>query len=861
MTATKQSADEAAARPELGALLARQAAIAQMAQQALSEHDLDQLLTSACALAARVLEAELVDVVRLTPDGKSLTIVTGIGWRPGVVGEVSLPTAGGSQSGYMLSTGEPVVSEDLAVEQRFTVPPIIFEHGARSGISVRIGGAGKPFGALAVFSPRRAAFSPDDARFLQSMADVLGSAVARLLVEDELRRSHDELATIVANVADGITVQLPQGRLLFANDAAARVVGYPDGRAFVEAPASEWAERFELLADDGRPMPVDKLPGRVAMATGRTSPPTPVRFRIRATGEERWSLVQATPVMDAGGRVSQVVNIFRDVTAQRRADMAQRLLTEAAAVLASTLDVDEAARRLARLCVPGLGDYCVVDLLEPGGEIRGAAIAHADPQRLALAMRAREMRPPALDSPTGVGAVIRDARSEMLAEIPEEMIKAAALNDEEMELLGTLQLRSYVCVPLLARSRAVGALTLVNAESGRRFDEEDLRLAEELATRAGVAIENARLYEAVDARRAELDAVIAAMEEAVLVFDERGVLRISNRSATRLFNYAVPATIDELAAILQPAKEPRDGEAAAPRDAAASMEGEKRLVGSGRWLDVSVYRPTVARRVPSQTPGALSEPRPGGPESPSVVVLRDVTDTRAAQLARDAFMGVLSHELRTPITTIYGGSELLERGLAGGQASDVIRDIRGEAERLARLVEDLLVMSRVERGGVEIGDEPVLVQRVLPPLVESVAARWPGLQVDVEMEDGLPAVRGDLTYLEQVLRNLLTNAVRYGDGLGQGIALKVIAESAGREVAIRVLDRGPGPGTDSPDKLFELFYRAPAARRVPGGAGIGLFVCRQLVEAMGGRIWAIARPDGGAEFGFALPAIDTDVIA
>jgi signal transduction histidine kinase len=861
MTVTDPIVAEAAERSALAAVLSRQAAIAEMAQRALSEHDLQQLLDHACLLAARIMEADLVDVVQLSPDGRALTIVAGMGWRPGIVGQLRLPTEGGSQSGYMLATGEPVVVADLATEKRFTVPPILFEHGARSGVSVRIGGAGRPFGALAAFSPRPSAFSRDDAWFLQSMADILGSAVARLLVEGELRRSRDELATIVGNVADGITVQLAEGGLLFANDAAARIVGYPDGPAFLEAPMAEWMSRFELLDEDGQPMPYDRLPGRVALVTGQASPPTLVRFRIRATGEERWSLVQATPVLDGDGPPRQVVNIFRDVSAQRRADLAQRLLTEASAALSSTLDVDEAARRLARLCVPELADYCVVDLLEDDGSVRSAAIAHANADRLALAVRARELRPPDLDAPSGVAAVIREGRSEMLAEVPEELIRASALNEEELALFLALQLRSYICVPLRARGRAVGALSLVHAESGRQFDEDDLRLAEELGARAGVAVENARLYEAVDIRRAELDAVISAMAEAVLVFDERGVLRISNRSAARLFGRNVPSTTADLRRRLQPTG---DGVAATSGEPAGTgsvddLLGNHRL--GSRYLEISVYRPAVPGRAPAPTADAFTERRAGTSETPSVVVVRDVTEQRAAQLARDAFMGVLSHELRTPITTIYGGSELLERGLTPDQASDVIRDIRTESERLARLVEDLLVMSRVERGGVEIGDEPVLIQRILPPLVESLTTRWPGLKVEIDMAEELPAVRGDMTYLEQVLRNLLTNAVRYGDAVSRGVVLKVIAEDEGREVIVRVLDRGPGVGSEGTDRLFELFYRAPEARRVPGGAGIGLFVCRQLVEAMGGRIWARPRLDGGAEFGFALPVIETDVVA
>ena len=219
-------------------------------------------------------------------------------------------------------------------------------------------------------------------------------------------------------------------------------------------------------------------------------------------------------------------------------------------------------------------------------------------------------------------------------------------------------------------------------------------------------------------------------------------------------------------------------------------------------------------------------------------------------------MGVLSHELRTPITTIYGGSQLLERGLDAKRRKEVTADIRGESERLVRLVEDLLVMTRVERGIVETSDEPVLLQHLLASIVAGSPARWGGAHISLHMPPGLPAVRGDATYIEQVVRNYLTNALRYGNGAEKGI--EIHAEAIEDSVAVRVLDHGMGLDGENPDKLFELFYRSTAARAIPGGAGIGLFVTRQLVEAMGGRAWAVDQSGGGAEFGFSLPIYEAE---
>ncbi len=271
---------------------------------------------------------------------------------------------------------------------------------------------------------------------------------------------------------------------------------------------------------------------------------------------------------------------------------------------------------------------------------------------------------------------------------------------------------------------------------------------------------------------------------------------------------------------------------------------ELQLDGTPRWVEMGRYR--AARS------GVADEAL-----GPTVVVLRDVTAARAARAARDAFLGVLSHELRTPITTIYGGSELLERGLEESRRDEVMADIRIESERLARLVEDLLVMTRIERGTVEISDEPILVQRLLPSVIHAFNNQWPDVKVTLNLSERLSAVRGDPTYVEQVVRNLLTNGVRYGRATETGI--EIVAEEREGEVCIRVRDHGPGLGDSNPDKLFELFYRSDAARSVPGGAGIGLFVCRNLVEAMGGTIWAITLAGGGAEFGFTLPIVESDI--
>jgi PAS domain S-box-containing protein len=829
----------AVGRSESVQIVAQQAAIAQIGQSALVHASLDELFDEACALISRVLETELVSVVELLPGDGGLKVVAGVGWKPGVVGELVIGNALGSQAGYTIETGSPVVVADTATEQRFHVSDSLIDHDVISGMSVRIGESENPYGVLSAFTGRRGRFTHDDTNFLQAVANVLAAAVVRFRSEEEVRSSRDQLAAIVSTIDEGITVRGPSS-LLFANDAAAKLTGYASADELVNASSEDLFGRYELFGEDGRPMAVEDLPSRRA-AAGEDKPEGIVGFRIRATGETHWSVVRATAIRDAKGDITHVVNIFREVTEERRTRDARLFMADAVAVLSSTLDTEEAARRLADLAVPRLADYCTVHMRTSDGGIANVALTHADPSRVGLARRLQEIRPIDPDARTGVPRVIREGTSELIEVTPELLETASAvLSPEEMDMLRKLEMHWYLSVPLMGRAGPIGALGLVMAESGRSLGQRDLELAEELGARAGIALENAQLYQAVNDRRVQVDAVLGAMAEGVLVFGSDGRLELANSAATAMFKGALPADQNELHQRIGLGADQHEHNSQDEADAL-----ELQVDHGPRWIEVRRYRTAGGELIAEDGP------------RPTVIVLRDVTEARSARAARDAFLGVLSHELRTPITTIYGGSELLERGLPPERQKEVMTDIRIESERLARLVEDLLVMTRIERGTVEIGEEPILVQRLVPSVVHAFGLQWPDVKVSLDIAARLSAVRGDPTYVEQVVRNLLTNAVRYGRGAESGV--EILAEEGAEEVIVRVRDRGDGFGTTEPEQLFELFFRSDAARAVPGGAGIGLFVCRHLIEAMGGRIWALPRDGGGSEFGFTLQVLETDL--
>jgi len=231
---------------------------------------------------------------------------------------------------------------------------------------------------------------------------------------------------------------------------------------------------------------------------------------------------------------------------------------------------------------------------------------------------------------------------------------------------------------------------------------------------------------------------------------------------------------------------------------------------------------------------------------------------RQANAAKDEFLALISHELRTPITTIFGGARLLHsrrRSLSEESLDEMINSIEDEAERLYRLVEDLLAIARADLNE-EVVREPISLKPAVEQVVKQFANRHPGRPLDVYgVQD--TCILAETTYVQQVLTNLISNADKYSDS---GLPIEVNLSAEDGEGIVRVLDRGPGVPENELDRIFESFYRSKGTAKQASGKGLGLTVCKRLVEAMSGRIWARPRVDGGLEVGFALPLAIEDTI-
>jgi PAS domain S-box-containing protein len=306
------------------------------------------------------------------------------------------------------------------------------------------------------------------------------------------RRVRQELTAILENVADAVVAQSTRGEILFANSAAVRLLGYETLEAMREATPEERMARMSFLDEMRQPVRMESFPGRRAMR-GEEPEPMTVRFRPPAGGGERWARFKARPLRDEKGGVRMAISVIEDVTEIKQAEQEQRFLADAGRVLASSLDYERTLRTVAALAVPEIADWCVVDLASPDGYER-VALAHADPARIRWVEEISRRYPPDKNAPTGVPQVLRSGQAEHYPHIPEELLEAGAQDEEHLRLIREVGMVSAMVVPIVSAGRTLGAITMVTAESGRRFGEPELSLAEELGLRAGIAIENARLY-------------------------------------------------------------------------------------------------------------------------------------------------------------------------------------------------------------------------------------------------------------------------------------------------------------------------------------------------------------------------------
>ncbi|MBV9864179.1 MAG: GAF domain-containing protein [Abitibacteriaceae bacterium] len=444
-------------------------------------------------------------------------------------------------------------------------------------------------------------------------------------------------------------------------------------------------------------------------------------------GQARWVQTFIHPLRDEDNNLHGVVLIHQDLTELKRSEDMLRFLTGVSTAVTSSLQYEAVLQNLTRLAVPYMADTCFVTLVEANGYFRRPAASYDGPQKEELANTLEQRCDIRLESLYGVPQVVRTAQPRLISEISDTLLEAATRRVEELQMLQELGVNSFMCVPMIAHNRTLGAITFVTTESRRHYNEADLAMAEELARRAALAVDNARLYE----------------------------------------------------------------------------------------------------------------------------------EAQEANRAKDEFLILAAHELRTPLTVLLGYAHLLKNDKLDAESRKTsIETVERNAWALVQVVNDIVDISRMNAGKVLIDLRPLTLTPIIEAAVENIqsAAESKAIRLEVTIDPGVGIVSGDSNRLQQVVWQLLSNAIKFTP-VGGHIELHVT--STVTHARIMVTDNGVGISPQFLPHIFERFRQQDSTlTRSFKGLGMGLAIVRYLVEMHGGMVYATSAGEGeGATFTVELPMV------
>jgi PAS domain S-box-containing protein len=664
-------------------------------------------------------------------------VVTDVAGRVTLINGVAQSLIGWSASeaaGQPLSTVFTIVNEHTRQPVENPVVKVL-QHGAIVGLAnhtllIRRDGAEIPIddSAAPIRDPQGQMLGV--VLVFRDIAEQKQAADAKEQLTRQVETQRQRLNNVIANVPGVVWESWGQPdatnqRIDFVSDYVETMLGYS---------VDEWLATpnfwLKIVHPDDR-----ERAAEVANETFRSGRPGVNQFRwVRRDGQVLWVETFSAPIVDPSGQAIGMRGVTLDITERKQIEEArtreqerQNLLIETSELLTTTLEYEPALEHLAELLVPRLADWAAVHLLEDG-IVRRLAVAHVDPTKAELARSRPDHYPLHPNAQHSVAHVLATGEAELYADVTDDLLVATARDTEHLKLLRALGYGSYICVPLIARGRTLGVITLVTSDSGRHYDASDLAFAEDLAARVAIAVDNARLY-----RQAQ-----------------------------------------------------------------------------------------------------------------------------AAVRARDQFLSIASHELKTPLTSLIGYTDLIQRrarrdGAFSERDQRAVRVIGEQSQRLNRLVTALLDLSRIQNGQLSIDRGVVELNSLAQRLIQELAQAQPH-EAERIVFDGAPeplVLQGDELRLEQVIQNLIQNALKYSPAGGPVV---IRLGRSDDQASISVRDKGIGIPAASLHNLFQRFYRAPNVETHQiTGMGVGLFVVREIVQLHGGEISVESEEGVGSTFTVRLP--------
>ncbi len=657
--------------------------------------------------------------------------------------------------------------------------------------------------------------------------------------EDQLR-----LAAIVASSDDAIIGKTLDGIITSWNLAAEKMFGY----TAQEAIGKHISLIIPVELREEEDVIIQKLRNGQHIDHFET-------VRVRKDGTRIHLSLSISPIKNKEGQIIGASKIARDISERKQLQQHLHFLSHASKVLSSSLDYKMTLQTIANLAVPQIADWCTIDMLAEDGSIEQLVIAHADPKRVQWAKEIRKKYPLDMNATNGIPQVFRTGTPVFAPFISDEMLAATVVNSEQLTLLRKVGFTSGMTIPLLVNGKAIGTVTFALAESGRHYTQADVAMAEELASHASLAIQNAQLYREVQQSRDQLDIILQGVADGIVVYDTDSRIIYANEAAAQMTGSTSVQTmlkaastgiadkyeiVDEQGQPFPRSRFTHIRVLAGEREAQATIGYSNTQTGKPERWSLVKSRPVLDER---------------GEVTMVVTIIHDITERVLAEQRKDEFISMTSHELKTPVTSLKGFTNVLQRRLAkqGDEKSlYYLARIDAQLNKLAKLISDLLDITRMQTGKLTFQMEAFDLDVLMCETVENVQATTITHRFLIE---GRTDARlcGDKDRLGQVFSNLLTNAVKYSPRANKVL----VGLSRDQEQAIvSVRDFGIGIDEAHHQKIFERFYQVtdPEERTYPG-LGIGLYISREIVERHHGQIGVESRKGEGAIFSVALPLL------